>query len=189
MSYRQAWNALTKRLSNIDNHVQEGGGRGEMRSAKVTVVLALFLVLAVTVILVVGQDNMSMEARAKNLAGVLSTRDIRKVDDYFRYQTIFLFQDESAEYPDVRSNLEAVFGEGKVRFRPTASYITKYFSSESENHEVNIIAWPEVRGKGSVEINIRAKFRKTGLFEWSIIRLESSDPEFGYLFFDRTMPL
>lgn len=161
-----------------------------MVNSKLKLIIPILAVVIIAFILmqVLGETisiNTSVGGKVKNLSNVLAQKDIGKIDSYFTPYTQFIYQGRKIDYRIVRNNLVAALSENKVEVLPTSIYVDKYEYQDNKVSNAILIGWIKVNGKGTTELNIKAKFKKVGLFKWDVIELESNDKVFGYLFIDK----
>lgn len=118
---------------------------------------------------------------AHNFSKVMNSYDITEIDSYFSNDTMFICNDKSGTYAELKNNIEKACKDGVlVIFDSYGSGDNKFVNNLQE---VSIMVYGQYNNKYVGEGFLTMTLKKTGLFKITIESVECDDAFFEAIFF------
>lgn len=154
---------------------------------RIVVIVIVIAVIALIVPIIRFIDHQIIVNKITSMGEVLSKVDQEQLNKYFLPEARFNYDGNKMNYNSSKANIIQALNEKKIVIAKTAIYVDKFKSQGLLDADIIIIGWPKNAAKGTTELSMTAKLKKTGLLKWDIIELESKDKVFGYIFTDRNI--
>lgn len=146
------------------------------------ILIGLLSVILVIVLLSIRLiDKRIIVDKVVKLGIALSNNKDEELHKYFTKNMVFIYKNKITNFNEIKDRILNSTKINQIKIDSNSFYLDKIKEISISNAEISIIGWVEIKQR-SLEINIKGKLKRTGLFRWDFYEMSSDNPYYNIIF-------